>query len=197
MFPKEGTTDSKTKSHTGESSGLDKFITFKFEDLVIISSLGLAWRLRVAGIAIVPEVCKDCIQAGVICSVTSMRRLRKADPIRGTHSLTVSLPPEGISLVTGEASTHPVNTQQHVADPCCWQLNEIKLLLFKRSAGWMSEAAQDKVSFSRTMDHRFNISVEVSPPMSIHNLSHLKCTVVGEEMQKQQMGFARSHMRDL
>lgn len=34
-------------------------------------------------------------------------------------------------------------------------------------------------------------SVEVSPPTSIHNLSHLKCTMVGEEMQKPEKGVCQ------
>lgn len=61
-----------------------------------------------------------------------------------------------------------------------------KLQMFKGSRGRRSEVSGDKNYFSRIMDPLgqtllvdcFCSLTEVSPPMSAHNLSHLKCTVV-------------------
>lgn len=55
-----------------------------------------------------------------------------------------------------------------------------------------SEASGDKNCFSKIMDLTsqtllidcFYSFAEDSPPMSVHNLSHLKCTTVGERTEK-------------
>lgn len=105
--------------------------------------------------------------------------------------------------MTGEGFSqsvkHTYNNKNILTTQAKWQLNEIKLQVFKRSRGRSSEASENKTSFSRIMklagqtllvDCSYN-SVEVSPPMSIHNLSHLKCTMVGEEMHKPEKGVCQ------
>ena len=76
-----------------------------------------------------------------------------------------------------------------------WQPNEVKLQVFKDPQGG-PDASGDKNSFSRIMDLSGQIMlaeccrnfIDISILVSIHNLSHLLCTLVSEEMQKLKNG---------
>lgn len=111
-----------------------------------------------------------------------------------THSLMVSLPLGGISFVAVEglrpSREHTNDNKNTVIIHTNWQLNEVQLQVCQGSTGRRSEASGDKSNFSRIMNltsqtllvDYFCSFIQISPPMSVHNLSHLKCPVVGEGM---------------
>ena len=83
---------------------------------------------------------------------------------------------------------HTIDNKNTVITHTKWQLNEVQLQVCQGSRGRRSETSGDKSSFSRIMDltgqtllvDYFCNFIQVSPPMSVHNLSHLKCPMVGK-----------------
>ena len=71
-----------------------------------------------------------------------------------------------------------------------WQVNEVQLQVLQGSRERKSEAAGDRNDFSMIMDPAGHTLlaiclcnyIEVSPPKSIQNFSHLKCSMVGKEV---------------
>lgn len=152
-------------------------------------------------------VCKAFIKAHMIHSVqpavTWALETLEGVPKREAHSLTVSLPTWGRSaLRQGKASPHLENT--HTMTRTCW-LTILSGRWIK--SGWRvlwspqkrSEASENKNSSSQDYGsgrsgiagRRFLQFVEGSPPMAIHNLHHLKCTMVGEGMQNPKYGICQ------
>lgn len=80
-----------------------------------------------------------------------------------------------------------------------WQLNEVRLQVFKGSKGKTSEASGNKTYFFRILDLTSQILlvdcschiIKVSPAMSIYNLRHLKCLMVSKVMQNPKNGICQ------
>ena len=72
-------------------------------------------------------------------------------------------------------------------------LNEVQLQVFQGPEGGGLRPVGTKIVFPWYGPDRSDVAgrlhfIEISPLMSIYNLSHLKCTVVGKEMQQPKNG---------